>query len=767
MVSILSVMMSVVMADPIRSIVVTGNQRYSRGTLLTYAAIAEGDDLASDHVAQIIHNLYLTEFFDDLSVQYDLEKETLYIHVVEKPILSDIQFSGYLHFSKSEIEKSLVEYKIEVSRPFNQRSLENMIRELQKLYAIDGYYEANITYQLKKQDNGTMILVLNIDEGATARISSIHFHGNVAFPSYVLNRVISLQSSNVMTFLTAADKYSEYKLEQDCLALENYYHDNGYPAMKVVDRRIALTDEKKGIVLDLFIDEGPRQTITQIEIDAPVSVDCALPRELDLPLLWNQSAINNYDSNIRDALNLQGYVYGEIRQDRIELDNDGHVKLVYRVFPGPKYRIRNYHIRGNTLTQERIVRNFITRPEGSMYSSVDLKDLNASLSRTGLFRDVQLHPQAIAGSEIDIYLSVEEDKTKKIFATGGASNIGYMWNVGFEDRNILGTGTRSVLKYESDTFESSFQFALSNPYITKNNVEGYFNFERIYRSYGNKYMYFKEQRNIYSTTLGATWKLTSNIRYGLSSNYFIEKDNNSTEVLDNGEKPWAHYVFLSNKLFSNMFNRYILPDQGHRWDVFCQTSLPLGDYTYVDCGFSFQYYYPLGRSGWTLYQSLVFRSMFPYGETSKSVIPSTRLMSCGGAEDIRGYHFSSVGPEIQTLQSDGTYTYKTVGGNIKGLFKTELIIPNSLFNLDYDQLRFSLFLDAAQLWRTVAVPDSYNENGNTYLPAEGIRLTTGICARFISPIMPPMTISLNYPLIQKDRDHFKYEYLSFGSQIDF
>jgi outer membrane protein insertion porin family len=598
-------------------------------------------------------------------------------------------------------------------------------------------------------------------------VSAINIHGNYAFPSYTLRSVLSLQATNALTFVTSADKYSEYKIEQDRIVLENFYHDNGYPDMRVVDKRIRLTETMRGIIIDIFVEEGEKQNITEIVIDVPIKLELNRYYCPDVPFSWNQRIIDDYESKIRDSLNLAGYVYGEIRQERVIISSGG-CKLVYHVYPGTQYRIRDYHIQGNILTNERIIRNFITRPEGTYYSAADLRSLQEGLMRSSIFNDVQINPHAVSAHEVDLHIGLEEAKTKKIFATGAVSNLGYMWNVGFEDRNIFGTGSKTVLKYESDREANTFQFALSNPYITTKNIEAYLNFERVQKSYANDYMFFKQDRNIYSTTVGATWLLKQDLRFGVSSNYFIEKDKNIQEVVDNpGERLWAHYLFGSVKLFRNMLNRYALPDRGYRWELFSQASLPVGDYTYTDSGLSYQHYHPLGKSGFIFYQSISARFMFPYGDTSKSVIPSTRLLTCGGSDDIRGYHYTSVGPEIQSLQTDGTYIYKTVGGNIKSTVKTELILPNSLFKIDYDQIRFSLFMDAAQLWRTVAIPDSYNENGNTYIPAEGVRLTGGLCLRFVSPILPPMTMSLNYPLIQKDRDKIKYEYYSFGSQMEF
>ncbi len=765
--TLISLVSAVSIAAPVETITIRGTSRYSRSTLLAYAAIAEGDEISESDVPQIIHNLYLTDFFDEIEVDYSEEQRSLLIAVKEKSVLGEIEFHGYSHFSKTDLTKALVEYKLEVGRPFNDRALENMIREIQKMYYLDGYYEAHLPFSIDTREDGTLSVSIQVQEGTTAKVSAINIHGNYAFPSYTLRSALSLQATNALTFVTSADKYSEYKIEQDTIALENFYHDHGYPDMRVVDKRIRLTETRRGIIIDIFIEEGDKQIITEIAIDAPIELELRSYDRPDTPLSWNQKVIDDYEAKIRDSLNLAGYVYGEIRQERFPISSAA-CKLVYHVYPGIQYRIRDYNIQGNILTNERVVRNFITRPEGTYYSAADLRSFQEGLMRSSIFNDVQINPHAVSSHEVDLHINLEEAKTKKVFATGAVSNLGYMWTVGFEDRNILGTGTKTVVKYESDREANVFQLALSNPYITTKNIEAYLNFERVQKSYQNDYMFFKQDRNIYSTTLGSTWLVKQDLRFGMSSNYFIEKDKNVKELVDNpGEQPWAHYLFGSVKLFRNMFNRYTLPDRGYRWELFSQASLPVGDYTYTDSGLSYQHYHPFGKTGFIFYQNLSARFMFPYGDSSKSVIPSTRLLTCGGSDDIRGYHYTSVGPEIQSLQSDGTYTYKTVGGNIKSTLKTELILPNSMFQIDYDQIRLSLFIDVAQLWRTVPVPDSYNENGNTYMSAEGVRATGGICLRFVSPILPPMIMSLNYPLIQKVRDKIKYEYYSFGSQMEF
>lgn len=761
---------SVLCAAVIKQIDVEGLKRFSKETVLTYAAITEGDNLEETEVTQIISNLFVTDFFDDIQVELFSEQQRLKIIVKEKPVLASVDFSGNNHFGKNDIEKALTEHKIDKGRTFNERQCQNMIRELQAMYAVDGYYEAQINPEITDLGEGKVSLDIKIDEGSTARIQEINFHGNDSISSFLLRDLMQLKSSSVFAFITSADKYSEYKLENDLILLQNYYKENGFPYMKVLDKKVALTALKKGLLIDIFISEGARQTVAKVSQQGAEHIDFSFMDSLSVPFIFDQKVLDDYESELRDLLNTQGYIYGEIRQDLRQID-DNHLEVCFIITPGELFRVHRYNFSGNFSTEEKIIRNFVKRPEGAVYSSADLKSFNQDLERTGLFNGVQINPKRISKTEVDIDVFLQEDKTKKLFATAGASNIGYMWNLGYEDRNIFGTGTKTALKLESDTYENSIQFALSNPYLTHKNIEGYLHFDRIKRSYQNKFMFFKQDRDIYSTTVGTNWAVSSHTRFGLNTNYFIEKERNTQEIADNpGEQVMTHYVFLGAKLFRNTFNKYILPDDGYRWELYTQASLPLGDYTYTDSGVNAQNYIPIGKTGFVFYQNASFRLMYPYGNSPKDVIPSTRLLSCGGAEDIRGYHFNSIGPELQITSVDGYVNYKTIGGNIKFSLKSELIIPNKLLNIDYDQIRVSFFVDAAQLWRTIPVPAAYLEGSsvpNVYYPAGGIRLSAGIALRFVSQILPPISMSINYPLLQKQRDKVKYEYFSFGSQMDF
>lgn len=769
---------SILMAQQVvEHIVVEGNQRFSRETILTYAAIDEGEEFDESDTAQIITNLFVTDFFDNIQVFFDPSSSTLTISLKEKPIIGEITWKGNNHFGDGDIEKSLSEYDIIKGRTFNQRNLSTMIRELTMMYAMDGYYEASITYTLTELDNGAKSLDIKIEEGETAKIHQINFHGNKSFPPHKLQSMMNLQPTNILTMLTSSDKYGEYKLEHDCQALTFFYQNQGYPAMQIIDKKVSLTPEKKGIVIDIFIEEGERQRLMEVILDLPEGIELENLEDFDTGNWWKQESINSYEEEIRDALNIGGYVYGEIHQERQSMA-PGESRLIYHVRPGEKYRIAQYNFRGNTITSERILRNFVKRPEGTYYSSSDIKDLNDDLSRTGLFRHVQINPVPAGKEHVNMDVFVEEDKTKKLFAMGGISTVdtGFTWSLGYEDRNIFGTGMRTSLKVESDNYESVYQFSLTNPYLTQHNLESHFSIERVRRSYQNENMFFKQDRNIFSVSKGLSWKLNATVRAGVNLNYFAEENKNATQASDNGEEVWGHYVFFSARLSENQLNRYVMADRGYSWECSSQVSLPLGDYTYTDNTFKAQRYTPIGKTGYIVYNSFTLRAMFPYGESPKNDVPSTRLLSCGGAADIRGYNFSSIGPQIrqQTINAQDPdalpeYIYQTVGGNFKYTLRNELIFPNEALQIPFDQVRVSLFIDSAQLWRTdsIPVPESYNTGSYTYIPTQGIKATGGICVRFVSQFLPPITASVNYPLIWDEKDKTKYEYFSFATQMEF
>ena len=79
-------------AEILKKIIIKGNERVSNETIKIFTTIQVGDEINTDKLNQIISNLYDTNFFENISVNFVSQK--LIITVQESPIINEVIFNG-------------------------------------------------------------------------------------------------------------------------------------------------------------------------------------------------------------------------------------------------------------------------------------------------------------------------------------------------------------------------------------------------------------------------------------------------------------------------------------------------------------------------------------------------------------------------------------------------------------------------------------------------------------------------------------------------
>ena len=85
----------------IRKISVSGLHRISLGTVLSYLPVKEGDRIDSSQAADIIRDLYKTNFFSDVTLKRN--KGDLLIHVVERSVIGSLKTTGNSKITKKDL----------------------------------------------------------------------------------------------------------------------------------------------------------------------------------------------------------------------------------------------------------------------------------------------------------------------------------------------------------------------------------------------------------------------------------------------------------------------------------------------------------------------------------------------------------------------------------------------------------------------------------------------------------------------------------------
>ena len=123
-------------AEILKKIIIKGNERVSNETIKILSSIQVGDEINTDKLNQIISNLYDTNFFENISVNFVSQK--LIITVQESPIINEVIFNGIKSKTlKDTITKNIL---LKSRSSFNEFQLDKdrleIIKELKNL----GYY---------------------------------------------------------------------------------------------------------------------------------------------------------------------------------------------------------------------------------------------------------------------------------------------------------------------------------------------------------------------------------------------------------------------------------------------------------------------------------------------------------------------------------------------------------------------------------------------------------------------------------------------------
>ena len=76
----------------VKEIKIIGNERIPNETILMFADVKENEHINNERVNQILKNLYGSNFFDEVTVNFN--ENTLIITVTELPIIDKITYNG-------------------------------------------------------------------------------------------------------------------------------------------------------------------------------------------------------------------------------------------------------------------------------------------------------------------------------------------------------------------------------------------------------------------------------------------------------------------------------------------------------------------------------------------------------------------------------------------------------------------------------------------------------------------------------------------------
>jgi outer membrane protein insertion porin family len=750
LIGLLSCWLSVATAEPFRveEIRVDGLQRVPVGTVLNYLTIRVGETVEEDRIAEAIRSLYKTGFFQDVQVGRD--GDVLVVEVVERPSIASIDVRGNEAIPSEELLKSLADLGLAEGQIFNRFVLNDIERELRRLYQSRGQYDTRVTSTVSPLPRNRVGVRIDIDESEPARIREITFVGNETFSDDRLRDLFELGPKRWYHLFSDRDQYAREKLAADLERLQSFYQNQGYINFAVTSTQVSITPDRQGIYVTVNLSEGERYQVGDVKLAGDLVVGEEAIRKLIATQpgdTYSRRAITSSVSKIRDRLGVEGFAFANVNVVP-DLDDDNNVVgLTYFVDPGKRVLVRRINVFGNERTRDDVVRRELRQLEGAWLSTAALQRSRQRLQRLGFFENVSIETPQVPGEsdQVDVNVTVKERLSGSLQAgIGYGQEQGVMFNVSVQQDNVLGSGDRLSAAFNNSDINTVYSISYLDRYYTLSGISRSLN-----ASYKETDAADAELADYDTTTLnlGMTYSIPlseeNSIQFGLAFERLeLDLGGGATQrlqnfVAENGDEFNAVKGTIGWARDSR--DKAIFPTSGGRQQISGEVALPGSDLEFYKIHYTHRRFWPL-TDNMTLSLNAALGYGDGYGESDR--LPFFENFFAGGISSVRGFRGNTLGPRDEE---------DPIGGNARFVGNAELIFPPPFTEIE--SVRTFLFVDAGNVFDTSDEVD-FGE----------LRYSTGLGLTWLSPL-GALTLSLAHPLNDRAGDRTQTFQFSLGASF--
>ncbi len=697
-------------SEIISNIKIIGNDRISKETIVMFSEVDINDNVNANVVNNVLKNLYNTNFFKDVSVNF--KNNILEIKVIENPIIQNINYDGI----KSNKIRDLIlsSTKLKSRSSYNELILKNDKKNIQSELKKLGYYFPSIETYIEDLKDNKINLTYKIELGDKAKIKKISFIGDKKFKDKKLKNIIVSEENRFWKFITSKKFVNESLISLDKRLLKNFYLNKGFYDVQI-DSSFAKLVNKNEFELIFNIKANEKFYFNELKLILPKNFDPVNFTNLNefLKKLKGEPYSLNKVRDILEEIDIIT-ISEQFESVSAKVDEsifEQKINLNFIVEETKVVFLERINIFGNNVTRENVIRNQFEIDEGDPYNEILAKKSINNLKSLNFFKNVT--SEVIDGTNSDfkiINITVEEKPTGEISAGAGVGTSGSSVSFGVRENNYLGKGINLASNITLTDESLKGRFSVTNPNFKNSDKLVYFSAEASEIDRLSAYGY---KTNKTGVSIGTNFEYLNNFTIGLGNSNFYEKIETDSTASARQKTQEGNYwdSFINLNFDYDTRNQKFQPTDGFRSQYFLDTPI-LSETATLTNTYLYKYFTELYENNISSFSIFLSSAVSVKNEdiklSERIILPSNRL---------RGFERGKVGPK------DGD---DFIGGNYAATINFSSTIPQLLQNSENIDLLF--FVDIGNVWG-VDYFDGDDEGSE-------IRSSTGLGIDWLTPVGP-------------------------------
>ena len=628
---------------------------------------------------------------------------------------------------------------------FSSSKLKRDIEATREFLNASGFYQASIIPEVIKIDNNQINLIINIDKKEISKIKNIYFIGNKYFSNSQLMDVITSSEDGWWKFFSTSS-LSEQRIEYDKQLLKDFYKLKSFYDVQI-ESAFASVDKNNKFTLTYSINSGKKYKFGDYDLkisgltlkEADINEIKNISNKLLKNEFYSPLTINKLNKQITEHLETKRYGNFEISIQDLKAAND-KIDVILQLNEGPKSLVNKINIQGNTITEEKVIRDNLVISEGDQLSSSKIKKSVDNVKAKQLFSKVDYK---ISDSDKknfkDFNLFVKEQPTGNITAGVGYGTNGGLFEASINERNFLGQGINLNFtgRLSSDVIRGEVSYVDPN-YINSNKELAVSLFSEV-----DDYQNSGYQNKRAGTKFATKYEIYEDIffRPNLGVQFdTLEVTGSASSLLRSRQGDFLTTSFGYNFLYDQRDSKFN-PTSGSIIYLDQNIATFLSDIPTVQTGVGVTFYKELFSDKFIGSAKAKLANVTAFND--KDVKLSDRIFA--SSSDLRGFEQRGIGPV-----DSGDH----IGGNNLATLSLKSTFPNPIPE-NYRATTF-LFFDMGNVWGA--------DYSSLISDSSKLRTSTGIALDLMSPI-GPLSFTYSIPLSKASTDKEQNFLFNIGSSF--